>query len=98
MPHVVWSHTMEGERPDLLLGEDRILLHYTPASARQGSTELRCYDLAGSEHWTRPGWGVLLTLPKGRFLVNTADGRPLVINHDASISHRWKGDGVEWAG
>src|SRR5262249_18590420 len=98
MPHVVWSHTVEGERPDLLLGEDRILLHYTPAGARQCGTELVCYDLAGRNCWTRTGWDVLLSLPTNRFLVNSADGRPLVIDRDGDISHRWEGGGVEWAG
>lgn len=98
MPHVVWSHTMEGERPDILLGEDRILLHYTPAGAMQGGTELVCYDLAGRKCWTRTGWGVLLSLPPNHFLVNTTDGTPLVINRDSDISHRWKGRGIEWAG
>src|SRR5579884_2488328 len=98
MPSIIWSRSLAGKRPDLLLGEDRILLHYTPAGARQGSTELVCYDLAGDERWTRPGWSVLLSLPGDRSLVNTSDGCPLVINGDGDILHRWKSGRVEWAG
>lgn len=48
------------------------------------------------DRWARPGWSVLVSLPGDRFLVNTSDGSPLVINGDGCISHRWQAGGMEW--
>jgi hypothetical protein len=84
-------------RPDLLLGEDSVLLHYTPAGARQGDVKLVCYNLTGSRRWVQPGWHVLLCLSGSRFLVNNSEGRPLVISGDGDILHRGKLKGVERA-
>jgi hypothetical protein len=90
VPHVVWSRSVEGELPDLLLGEGRILLHYTVARGKKTGTELRCYDLEGVLRWSWPGWRCLLPLPGGRFLVNPPDGRPLVVNGEGDVLHRWR--------
>jgi hypothetical protein len=98
MPEVVWSRSLEGERPNVLLGDDRIFLHYTAAGRKENATELICYDLAGGERWTRPGWSVLLSLTRNRFLVNTPEGRPLVVNGAGDILHRWTSEGVKRAG
>jgi hypothetical protein len=97
MPDVLWSRTWEGERPDLLLGEDCVLLHYTAVGGKQGGTRIVCFDLAGRECWTRLGWSVMLSLPGNRFLVNTPEGKPLVVNSDGEVLHRWKSAGVERA-
>jgi hypothetical protein len=97
MPDVLWSRSLDGERPDLLLGEDSILLHYTAAGRQEGGTEIICYDRAGSERWARAGWSVMLSLPGSRFLVNTSEGRPLVVNSEGDVLHRWESGGVEWA-
>src|SRR5262249_37665827 len=56
-----------------------------------------CYDLRGCKRWSRPGWSVLLSLPGDCFLVNTPEGRPLVINSRGGILYRWMSGGVERA-
>jgi hypothetical protein len=97
VPQVVWSRFLEGERPGLLLGEDRILLHYKAAGGKGAAIESRCYDFEGRQLWSRPGWIGMLTLPRNGFLVNTSEGRLFVVNGGGEIMHRWPSAGVERA-
>jgi hypothetical protein len=88
---------LEGERPDILLGQDRILLHCTRAGGADAGVELHGYDFEGCRRWSRPGWTCLLSLPEDRFLVNTPEGSPLVIDGDGQVLYRWERCGVERA-
>jgi hypothetical protein len=96
MPQVVWSRSWEGEHPELLLGQDRILVHATVRRAQQ-VFELRCYDFEGNELWSRPDRRVLLTLPGGYFLVATPEGNPLVLQSNGHVLHYGEVSGVERA-
>ncbi len=75
MPQVVWSRFLLGERPEFLLGQDRILLHRTVA----GVAEMTCFDFAGGERWSQSGWSVLARpIPR----------QPLLVDSDGDILHR----------
>jgi hypothetical protein len=95
MPQIQWSRSLEGEFPDLVLGEDRILLHYTTVRGAQKAVELLCYDLQGGRRWSQPGLQVLQALPENHFLVNTPERNPLVLDVDGRVVHRWAAGGVE---
>src|SRR5947209_8538798 len=97
MPQIVWSLSVPGKSPDLLLGTDRILLHRTVAAGERQVPELLGYDFAGCLRWSRPGWSGMLRLPEDRFLVNTPEGKPLVVNGDGEVLHRWRLGDVERA-
>jgi hypothetical protein len=95
MPEIIWSRTEEGKQQDILLGEDRILMHYTDAPS--GGTELVCYDFEGRKLWCKPGWICLLSLPGDRFVVNTPNGMPLVIDGNGRVTQRSDFGGIERA-
>jgi hypothetical protein len=94
MPEIVWSQAVEGEQPDCILGEDRILMHYT-ALGEEKDTELVCFDVEGRKLWSRRGWRVLLSLSGDGFLLNTPEGRPVIVDGDGDIRGRWAGGGIE---
>jgi hypothetical protein len=93
MPQVAWSRSVEGCRPGLFLTAARALLHYA-APEQERPNRLACFDLDGKELWRREGLRGLLSLPGGRFLVNTPEGSPLVLDADGRVMHRWAGAGV----
>jgi hypothetical protein len=97
MPEILWFHADEGEQPDVLLGEGRILMHYTAVSGGHKGIELLCYDFEGRRLWRRPGLTCLLSLPGGRFVVNTPEGRPMAIDSDGQVMHRSGFGGIERA-
>lgn len=93
MPEIVWTQVLDGEQPDCLLGKDRILLHYTALGQEKSSTV--CFNMLGRPMWSRPGWKVLLTLPCERFLLNTPNGMPIIVDGDGEVCRRWSGSGIE---
>jgi hypothetical protein len=93
MPEIMWTQALAGEQPDCILGKDRILLHYTAVGHEKSSVV--CFDMRGRSVWSRPGWSVLLTLPCERFLLNTLDGMPIIVDGDGEVCHRWSGYGIE---
>jgi hypothetical protein len=52
MPDIVWSQALEGEQPDCVLGQDRVLMHYK-APGEQNDTQVLCFDLQGRKLWSR---------------------------------------------
>lgn len=94
MPNTVWSYSVKGMRPGVLLGDDRILLHYIPEGRTGDSTILRCFTFGGRELWNHSGWRGLISLPGNRFLV-ASSGVPLLITDGGQVLRRWTADGVE---
>jgi hypothetical protein len=80
-----------------LLGEDRILIHYTAETSGQDGVVMICHDFEGHRLWSRPEWTCLLSLPGNCFVVNTPEGRPIVIDGDGHVMHRSGFLGVDQA-
>src|SRR5262249_1110179 len=59
--------------------------------------EMLCLDLHGQEQWCQSEWVGMLALPGDRFIVNTREGRPLLIDDCAQILHRSEFSGVAQA-
>ncbi len=97
MPHILWSRSTDGQQPGLVVGHDRILLHYTTSYGKNKGVRLLCYDMEGRVRWSRLGWRGMLRLPGNRFLVNATDDSPLVVAGEGDICHRWKHGKVERA-
>ncbi|MGA2502035.1 MAG: hypothetical protein ABSH20_30195, partial [Tepidisphaeraceae bacterium] len=79
---------MIGERPGLLLGDDRILMH-VHSSPDGEDTTLACFDFEGRQLWSQPNLVGWLSLPDKRFIVSTAAGTPLVIDCNGLVI--WRG-------
>ena len=86
---------MAGERPGVLLGSDRVLLHYATGPISKPSPTLVCLDFGGRELWSRPGLSGHLALPNDRLQVNTAEAEPLLIDGSGTVVRRWGGGGVD---
>ncbi len=97
LPSLRWSWATVGERPGLLVGRERALLHYTSTLGREPVTKLVAFDFEGRHLWSRTGWAGLLSLPGERFLVNTPAGEPLVISGSGEVLHRWRSGGITTA-
>src|SRR4051794_29404877 len=87
-PQLTWSRSVEGKRPGVTVGEDRILFHYETGPDGQTVAELVCFDAAGDRLWSRPGYTGRHALPGGRFLISTSAGEPLVIDGCGELARR----------
>src|SRR5579884_4327923 len=95
MLQLLWSRSMAGERPDVLLGKDCILLNYMAIRGKQKGARLICFDLEGRELWSQSGGNRLLTLGEDHFLVNMPEGEPVVVSSSGRIVHRSLASGIE---
>lgn len=95
MVQPLWSRSVEGERPGVLLGDDRVLLHYSASHDDENATQLLCFDFRGRELWSQSNWRGLLALPGNRFLVNTPLGAPQLINGSGQLLQRWFIGGIQ---
>ncbi len=94
MLRVLWSRSMKGERPGVLLGDDLILLDYLGMRGKQKVAELVCFDLEGRQLWVRPGESGLLALDGNRFLVNSPENELRLINDSGQTIRRSSIGGV----
>src|SRR5262249_7676304 len=87
-PRVVWSQSLPGQQPGVLLGQNKVLLHYQASRGKQKVFNLVCYDFDGLKQWSQAHWQGLLALAEDHFLVMTSERSPAVINGNGAMLHR----------